>query len=59
MNEMKPEVKAYFDTLPKNVQTSVIESGAKFHTVEQLKVVAKAYMQGKEKFLRRGIAPPP
>lgn len=47
MNEMKPEVKAYFDTLPKNVQTSVIESGAKFNTVEQLKVVAKAYMQGK------------
>ncbi|MGN0538495.1 MAG: hypothetical protein ACI4KI_01420 [Candidatus Fimenecus sp.] len=43
MNEMKPEVKAYFDTLPKNIQTSVVESGAKFNTVEQLKVVAEAY----------------
>ncbi len=47
MNKMKPEVKAYFDTLPKSVQSSVVESGAKFDTVEQLKTAAEAYMGGK------------
>lgn len=45
MNKMNDEVKAYFDTLPISVQTAIIESGATFKTVEQLKMVAKAFME--------------
>ena len=45
MNKMNEEVKAYFDTLPISVQTAIIESGATFKTVEQLKIVAKAFME--------------
>ena len=47
MNKMNDEVKAYFDTLPISVQTAIIESGATFKTVEQLKIVARAYLEGK------------
>ena len=42
---MNDEVKAYFDTLPISVQSAIIESGATFKTVEQLKMVAKAFME--------------
>ena len=45
MNKMNDEVKAYFDTLPISVQSAIIESGATFKTVEQLKMVAKAFME--------------
>ncbi len=45
MNKMNDEVKAYFDTLPISVQSAIIESGATFKTVEQLKIVAKAFME--------------
>ena len=45
MNKMSEEVKAYFDTLPISIQSAIIESGATFKTVEQLKIVAKAYME--------------
>ena len=45
MKNMNEEVKAYFDTLPISVQTAIIESGATFKTVEQLKMVAKAFME--------------
>ncbi len=45
MNKMNEEVKAYFDTLPISVQSAIIESGAIFKTVEQLKIVAKAFME--------------
>ena len=45
MKNMSEEVKAYFDTLPISVQTAIIESGATFKTVEQLKMVAKAFME--------------
>ena len=45
MNKMNDEVKAYFDTLPISVQSAIIESGATFKTVEQLKIVAKAYLE--------------
>ena len=47
MNKMNDEVKAYFDTLPISVQTAIIESGATFKTVEQLKIVARAYLEEK------------
>lgn len=46
MSKMPPDVKAYFDTLPKNIQAAVVESAAEFKTVEQLKVLAKAYSEG-------------
>ncbi|MBR2454605.1 MAG: hypothetical protein IKB36_00975 [Clostridia bacterium] len=45
MKNMSEEVKAYFDTLPISVQSAIIESGATFKTVEQLKIVAKAFME--------------
>lgn len=45
MNKMNDEVKAYFDTLPISVQSAIIESGATFKTVEQLKIVARAYLE--------------
>ena len=45
MNKMNEEVKAYFDTLPISVQSAIIESGATFKTVEQLKIVAKSFME--------------
>ncbi len=45
MNKMNEEVKAYFDTLPISVQSAIIESGATFKTVEQLKIVARAYLE--------------
>ena len=44
MNNMNIEMQAYFDTLPVSVRSAIVESGAKFETVEQLKVLAKAYM---------------
>lgn len=45
MKNMSEEVKAYFDTLPISVQSAIIESGATFKTVEQLKIVAKSFME--------------
>lgn len=45
MNKMNDEVKAFFDTLPISIQSAIIESGATFKTVEQLKMVAKAFME--------------
>lgn len=44
MENMNMEMKAYFDSLPVSVRSAIVESGAKFQTVEQLKVLAKAYM---------------
>ena len=43
MNNMNSETKAYFDALPVSVRSAIVESGAKFETVEQLKVLVKAY----------------
>ncbi len=43
MNNMSLEVKTYFDSLPVSVRSAIVESGAKFETVEQLKVLVKAY----------------
>ena len=45
MKNMNEDVKAYFDTLPVSVQSAIVESGATFKTVEQLKIVAKAFME--------------
>ena len=47
MNNMNSDVKAYFDSLPVTIRTAIVESGAKFDTVEQLKVLVAAYT-GKE-----------
>ena len=43
MNNMNLETKAYFDSLPVSIRSAIVESGAKFETVEQLKVLVKAY----------------
>ncbi|MBR5321547.1 MAG: hypothetical protein IKU41_06875 [Clostridia bacterium] len=44
MDNMTMDVRAYFNTLPASVRTAIVESGAKFQTVEQLKVLAESYM---------------
>ncbi len=44
MDNMTMDVRAYFNTLPASVRTAIVESGAKFDTVEQLKVLAEAYL---------------
>jgi hypothetical protein len=44
MNNMNLETKAYFDSLPVSIRSAIVESGAKFDTVEQLKVLVKAYI---------------
>lgn len=44
MDNMTMDVRAYFNTLPASVRTAIVESGAKFDTVEQLKVLAEAHM---------------
>ncbi len=44
VNNMTMDVRAYFNTLPAAVRTAIVESGAKFDTVEQLKVLAESYM---------------
>lgn len=43
MNNMNLETKAYFDSLPISIRSAIVESGAKFETLEQLKVLVKAY----------------
>mgnify|MGYP003293925553 CR=1 FL=1 len=43
MNNMSADLKAYFDTIPVSVRSAIVESGAKFDTVEQLKVLVAAY----------------
>lgn len=43
-NNMSMDVRAYFNTLPASVRTVIVESGAKFDTLEQLKVLAESYM---------------
>ncbi len=43
MNNMNLETKAYFDSLPVSIRSAIVESGAKFETVEQLKILVKAY----------------
>ena len=43
MNNMNLETKAYFDALPISIRSAIVESGAKFDTVEQLKVLVQAY----------------
>ena len=48
MNNMNLDVKAYFDSLPASIRSAIVESGAKFDTVEQLKVLVAAYT-GQEK----------
>ncbi len=44
MENMNAEMKSYFDSLPVSVRSAIVESGAKFETVEQLKVLAQAYL---------------
>lgn len=45
---MNLDIQAYLDSLPASVRTAIVESGAKFETVEQLKVIAEAYLGREE-----------
>ncbi len=44
MNNKNMEIQTYFDSLPVSVRSAIVESGAKYDTVEQLKILAAAYM---------------
>lgn len=40
-----PAMKQYFDTLPKNVQETIVQSGVEVSSLEQLKQCAQHFMQ--------------
>ncbi len=42
-----PAMKAYFDTLPTSVQETILQSGMKVDTVEQLKACAEQFLKKK------------
>lgn len=41
MFNLTPQMQEYFDSLPKLMQESIIQSGAKINSLEDLKAVAK------------------
>lgn len=44
---LTPEMKSYFNSLPKNMQETIVQSGAKINSLADLKEVAKEF-QGNE-----------
>lgn len=44
---LTPEMKNYFNSLPKNMQETIVQSGAKINSLADLKEVAKEF-QGNE-----------
>lgn len=48
IQETNPEAKAYFDSLPLFVQESIMQSGANFNDIDQLKQCAQNLMQPEE-----------
>ncbi len=43
---LTPQMQNYFDSLPKNVQQSIIMSGAKMNSLEDIKAVSN-YLMGR------------
>ncbi len=43
MNNMNMETRAYFDALPISIRSAIVESGAKFDNLEQLKAIVQTY----------------
>lgn len=40
---LTPEMNAYFNSLPKNMQETIIQSGARINSLTDLKEVAKGF----------------
>lgn len=40
---LTPEMSNYFNSLPKNMQETIVQSGAKINSLEDLKQVAKEF----------------
>lgn len=43
MFNLTPQMQEYFNSLPQSVKESIIQSGAKINSLEDLKAVAKGY----------------
>ncbi len=45
---LTPEMNSYFDSLPENLKSTIIMSGAKINSLEDLKQVAKEFSQNEQ-----------
>lgn len=45
---LTPEMNSYFNSLPENLKSTIIMSGAKINSLEDLKHVAKEFSQGEQ-----------
>ncbi|MCD7796659.1 MAG: hypothetical protein LUG95_03335 [Clostridiales bacterium] len=48
MFNLTQQMKEYFDSLPENVQESIIQSGAKVNSLEDLKTVAQEFTENEQ-----------
>lgn len=46
---LTPEMNSYFNSLSENLKSTIIMSGAKINSLEDLKQVAKEFSQGEQK----------
>lgn len=45
---LTPEMNSYFNSLPENLKSTIIMSGAKINSLEDLKQVAKEFSHGEQ-----------
>lgn len=45
---LTPEMNSYFNSLPENLKSTIIMSGAKINSLEDLKQVAKEFTQDEQ-----------
>lgn len=45
---LTPEMNSYFNSLPENLKSTIIMSGAKINSLEDLKQVVKGFSQGEQ-----------
>lgn len=46
MFNLTPQMQEYFDALPEMIQESIIQSGAKINSLEDLKAIAEGVQKG-------------
>ncbi|MGN0535484.1 MAG: hypothetical protein ACI4IR_05750 [Eubacterium sp.] len=46
MFNLTPQMQEYFDALPEMIQESIIQSGAKINSLEDLKAIAEGAQKG-------------
>lgn len=49
MFNLTPQMQEYFNSLPKMMQESIIQSGAKINSLEDLKAIANGAMENEQK----------